>query len=366
MIALCASIFFLSFILSLILTVIVKKIALAVDFVDRPEERKVHTTAMPLGGGIAIFFSVFLTVAAGFFIASYLKGVDKIDFIPRLVYDNLNGILRQLPRIVVIFAGAAALFIIGLIDDRYGIHARAKLIIQFIVAVAVAASGIRVTLFIGIPAVSWIITILWIVTITNAFNLMDNMDGLSGGVAFIISAILLAVAVETGQVFVAALLLAVMGGILGFLVFNFPPARIFMGDSGALFIGYILSIITILFTFISDYRENRLFPILMPLIIFSIPLYDMLSVICIRLREGRSIFQPDKKHFSHRLTRLGMTKREAVLSVYLVTFSLSIAGTLLHYLTVATSVTVLVQVTALLLVIAVLESAGKRGKNDDR
>ena len=366
MIALCASIFFLSFIFSLILTVIIKKIAVALDFVDRPEERKVHTTAMPLGGGIAIFLSVLLTVAAGLFIASYLKGTVKINFIPRLIYDNLDGILRQLPRIVVIFAGAAALFVIGLIDDKYGIHAKAKLIIQFIVAIAVAASGIRVTLFIANPVVSWVITILWIVTITNAFNLMDNMDGLSGGVAFIISAILLAVAMETGQVFVAALLLAVMGGILGFLVFNFPPARIFMGDCGALFIGYILSIITILFTFISDYRENRLFPILMPLIIFSIPLYDMLSVIYIRLREGRSIFQPDKKHFSHRLTHLGMTKREAVLSVYLITFSLSLAGTLLHYLAVATSVTVLVQVTALLLVIAVLESAGKRGKNYDR
>jgi len=351
-----AGIIFLSFILSLILTFIVKKIAVRVGFVDHPEERKVHEKVMPLGGGIAIFFSVVSTIAAGFIAVRFLQGFD----LPELLREHLAGLEKGLGRMVVIMAGGAALFTIGIIDDKYGIHARAKLVIQVLVAVAVAACGIRITLFIGSEIASWILTVLWIVVITNAFNLMDNMDGLSAGVAFIISAILLAVALQTQQIFVPALLLALMGAVLGFLVFNFPPASIFMGDCGALFVGYMLAVAAISVRFIKGYHENLLFPVLMPVIIFSIPLYDMLSVIFIRLKEGRSIFRPDKSHFSHRLTRLGITKREAVLTIYLITFSLSLAATLIYYLRAAASVIVLVQCVALLLVIALLESAGKR------
>ena len=358
MLLLYAGIISLSFILSLILTFIVKKIAVRVNFVDHPEERKVHEKAMPLGGGIAIFLSVVLTIVVGYLIAHYVK----ISDLPELLQTHLAGLKKELFRVIVILAGGAALFIIGIIDDKYGIHARAKLVIQFLVAIAIAACGIRITLFIESDIASWILTVLWIVVITNAFNLMDNMDGLSGGVAFIISAILLAVALQTQQIFVPALLLTLMGAILGFLVFNFPPASIFMGDCGALFIGYMLAVTTISVQFIKGYHENLLFPILMPVIIFSIPLYDMVSVIYIRLKEGRSIFRPDRSHFSHRLTRLGITKREAVLTIYLITFSLSLAATLIYYLRVGASVIVLVQCVALLLVIALLESAGKRRK----
>jgi len=222
---------------------------------------------------------------------------------------------------------------------------------------------IKVTLFIQNPVVCGLITVLWIVGITNAFNLLDNMDGLSAGVAMIVSVILLIVAVQTAQYFLAALLLVLLGSIVGFLIYNFPPASIFMGDTGSLFIGYMLAASAVLLTF---YKEGYgLFPIVVPLIVFCVPLFDTAGVILIRLRAGRSIFEADKNHFSHRLVRLGMTPRKAVLVIYLLTFATGLMATLLYHTTNLGAAIILVQVVTVIVIIALLEGTRSNARNAD-
>jgi UDP-GlcNAc:undecaprenyl-phosphate GlcNAc-1-phosphate transferase len=250
------------------------------------------------------------------------------------------------------------------------------------VACGVVAGGVRGTLFVDIPWVGWGLTVLWIVVLTNAFNFLDNMDGLSAGIG-LIAAVIFAVIMLTGtgqpHWFVAVFLFLVAGSLAGFLFHNWPPARIFMGDTGSCLIGLWLACMTVVGTFY-DYGRIGLLGttgesgpagthvILAPLCVLAVPLYDFCSVVLIRLSQGRSPFHADKCHFSHRLVELGMSRKQAVLTIYLITLTTGLGGLLLYQVEGwPGALLVFLMVACTLAVIALLEtgarSAAKQNSN---
>jgi len=259
------------------------------------------------------------------------------------------------------------LMLLGLADDRRGIDWRLRLGIQVAVAVALVASGWRVSLFLDMPWLTGAISVLWIVGLVNSFNMLDNMDGLSAGVAAIAATMFAAMMLMTPrpdnnqpQLFVAGLLLVIVGALLGFLWHNRPPARLFMGDAGSYLVGYLLAVTTLTATFAGgDLPKHAIFG---PLCVLAVPLYDTATVVLIRLRGGRSPFTGDKSHFSHRLVELGMTKPQAVLTIYLATATCGLGALLLRQLNIAGAMIVLFMVACILALVAILETAGRRGR----
>ena len=347
----------LAFAISLGGTLFMRRIAPRWGLMDRPDARKQHRTPTPLGGGIAIFVAVWLPVLVGGLVALALARIQPIQSVPPKICDYVAGVGSRLPRLLAVCLGALVLAGMGLIDDRRSLSPYVKLFIQLAVAVGLVASGERISIFIQNPWICGAVTVIWVVCLTNAFNLLDNMDGLSAGVALIVSCTFLVVAIQTEQYFVAAFLVVLAGALGGFLVLNFPPASIFMGDCGSMLIGYLLAVITIDFTFYLP--SHPLFPVIVPLLILAVPIFDTLSVVAIRLHKGRSPFAADRNHFSHRLVKLGMSERQAVLTIYLVTIAVGLGATHLYHTTTAGAVVALVQAMAVFGVIVVLERAGR-------
>ena len=201
------------------------------------------------------------------------------------------------------------------------------------------------------------LTILWICAITNAFNFLDNMDGLTAGVAAICTLAFVVTAVLIGQWFVAGMLVLLLGALVGFLCFNFSPASIFMGDSGSLVVGMLLGCLTVRPEYLPAGKslEEGWYTLLTPLVVLALPLYDMLVVSIIRLRNGKSPFVGDTNHFSHRLVRRGMSRRTAVLCIWLVTAATSIAAIMLPHADRIGGVLILLQTVLVLCVVALLE-----------
>ncbi len=350
-----------SFALGIVLVLVVRRVSLATGFVDRPGGRKAHAEPTALGGGLAVVGAAVLPLLGIGALAWLLRQEPARVSASAVVQRNIVLAARQLPLLLGILAGGLAFAGIGFWDDLRSPSPAVRLAGQFVVAGAVALiPQVRVTLFISSPLAQVAITTLWIVLLANCFNLLDNMDGQSGLVALLSGAALLVVALQTGQSFIAGLLLTVLGGVLAFLVFNLPPARIFMGDTGALFVGYMLAVATSISNFMTARQLNPLFPVLVPLVVFAVPLYDTLSVIAIRLHGRRPIMQGDRSHFSHRLMRLGMSDRMVLLTVGL-TVVATAAGATVPYGSSTWRVCVpAVQAAALVVVIMLLELASVR------
>jgi UDP-GlcNAc:undecaprenyl-phosphate GlcNAc-1-phosphate transferase len=211
--------------------------------------------------------------------------------------------------------------------------------------------------FLG-PVASVVLTVLWITAITNAFNFLDNMDGLSAGVAAVCTTAFLITALSIQQWFVAAALALLLGALLGFLCFNFPPASIFMGDSGSLLIGLVLGVLTVRTTFLPPDRDLGAgwYAVFAPVIVLALPLYDLIVVSAIRILNGRSPFVGDTNHFSHRLVARGMSRRTAVLCLYLVTAATAVAAIILpHVRTTSAALLIFGQTLLILGVVALLE-----------
>jgi UDP-GlcNAc:undecaprenyl-phosphate GlcNAc-1-phosphate transferase len=251
-------------------------------------------------------------------------------------------------------AGGVVVFLVGLADDVLGSRfpAGAKAAGQVVAAGILVASGVRTSFMPG-EALNVVVTVLWVVGITNAFNLLDNMDGLSAGVAVVASAVFLVNAWALGAFFISLLLLAFIGSLLGFLFYNYNPARVFLGDCGSLFIGYVIASLTLLERYVS-HASSTLFPVLMPVLVLAVPIMDTATVILIRLREGRPIYVGDRRHLSHRLLALGFSPRQAVLFIYLVTLSLGLGAVNLSNATVGQSMVILVQFVGLVALILIL------------
>lgn len=366
--------FLVSFIVTLVLVPLVKKVSLAIDFVDMPGERKVHQQPISLGGGIAIFLGIIITFTLALLCAYLLMVSRPIPWVPPDIYDYLPGVFQMIPRLSVIFIGASGIFILGLFDDVKRLSASTKLLCQIIIGIFVVANGISFSLFLG-PLGFWgkiisaVVTVFWMVLIINSYNLLDHMDGLSSGIAAITATIFLIIAIKTGQYFIASFLITIIGAAVAFLVFNFHPAKIFMGDAGSLLLGYFISILTIQFTF---YKEpHSYYALLTPLLVVAIPIFDTIVVILIRFLNKKPIFMGDKNHLAHRLVALGLSVPDAVILIYVLTICAGLSAILLYYLSpdrmvnLTGAILVFGQVVLLLCIVTLLEYTGRKNKNTD-
>ncbi|MCP5462420.1 MAG: undecaprenyl/decaprenyl-phosphate alpha-N-acetylglucosaminyl 1-phosphate transferase [bacterium] len=326
-----------------------------------------HSVAKPLLGGLGIFTALIATILIHYYGILILADTPIKNYLPifNRLFIHIHGMKKVEPQIWGIISGAFFTFVLGLFDDKYGLSAKLKLVLQILIALYIIHFfNIRITMFIKNPILTYAITVLWIIGITNSFNLLDNMDGLSAGVALVASLVFLATALSAGQLFIGLFLIAFIGALAGFLRYNFPPSTIFMGDAGSLTIGFIMATLTVMGTYYIKGSAPTLYPIFMPVLILGVPIFDTLSVIVIRLKNKESIFTADKNHFSHRLLRLGMTHRGVALFVYLVTFCVAINAILLPLLTEIGVVIVAAHTVCILAIIALLEYYGKLKKTN--
>lgn len=353
-----------AFLLSFVLTAWMRSLAPRWGLVDHPNARKVHEAPTPLGGGLAIFVAFVLPIVGVRLIAAWaLEQPELFAWIPTDWAVHLPGVITRTSQLWMIIGGGALLVALGLLDDRCGLPWQPRLLVQLLLAAGLAAGGVRASVFVEHEWFGYLVTVVWIVVLINAFNFLDNMDALSGGTACIAALLFAAVMLtSTAQPrwLVGGCLLVLAGALSGFLWHNRPPAKIFMGDSGSMFIGLALASLTLVGTFYDPQQSSR-HVILAPLCVLAVPLYDFTSVVCIRLAEGRSPFQPDKKHFSHRLVEMGFNKTYAVLMVYLCTLTTGICGLLLYRLSGWWDASLVVAVVlCLLLIIFILETVGRR------
>jgi UDP-GlcNAc:undecaprenyl-phosphate GlcNAc-1-phosphate transferase len=328
--------------------------------VDRPGLHKRHTQVTPLGGGLAIYGAVVLTLAlvvATAWLAERFPAAAAL--LPETARTHAPGVLRQSGLLALVLGAVTVQMAVGLVDDwrPRGLSYQFRLLVEVLLVVGLVTQGVSVTLF---TAHSWItapVTVVWIVGLTNALNFMDNMDGLCGGVALLASAFFAAIAWVIGDLFVGGCFLVLMGALAGFLRFNWPPARIFMGDAGSNFIGFWMGALTVVGTF--HRPEFSHITVFAPLCVLAVPIYDSISVIALRLAQGRSPFHPDRQHLSHRLVELGFRPRNAVLVVYLLSLTTGLSGAMLYFLdgtwAISAAICVLLQVVCILGVIAMLE-----------
>src|SRR5882672_2008902 len=369
-----------SLLLSLGLTAVIRKVAVRVGFVDRPGHRKIHYIPKPLGGGVAILLAMVIPMVGGLLYVHFGEPpeMDWIDvqatpttkIVTTTTLNPLTvhwpGIRHQTPTALKFLGAMVAMHLLGLWDDRRALGPYLKLVIQLaiITALVLWADLRALTVLDSLGVGKWpsvVVTVLWIAGITNAFNFLDNMDGLSAGVAAVCGgAFLLTVLTmpEPRQLFVAVTLALFIGALLGFLVFNFAPASIFMGDSGSLLIGLVLGVLTIRTTYLpaADQVElgHRWYALLAPVVVLAVPLYDLVVVSFIRLRMGKSPFVGDTNHFSHRLVARGMSRRTAVLCIYLITAATSLAAVLLPHVRTSLQAFLIFGQTALVLGVVML------------
>ncbi len=298
------SIFLISLSSCLLLTPLVRRLSIRNEWFDRPSWRKVNEKGnMPMLGGVAIYLSFFISAALTF-------AIFGEKFLSPSKFMGLS---------------IAALVIVGtgLVDDIKGLSSRTKLFLQILAALIVIISGFQITkltnpfggplelgLLLSVP-----LTIFWIVGITNAINLIDGLDGLASGVVSIISLILFFVAIRQGDVMIAILALALAGSGLGFLRYNFHPARIFMGDTGSNFLGFMLAVITL----ISSQKGPVAISLIIPIIALGFPALDTFLAIIRRTTSGVKVFEADKSHFHHKLLLLEKSQRRVVLTLYFLT-----------------------------------------------
>jgi UDP-GlcNAc:undecaprenyl-phosphate GlcNAc-1-phosphate transferase len=270
----------------------------------------------------------------------------------------------ELRRLLVIGGASLVVFAAGMVDDARRLRPAVKLACQVAAALLLAFGGVRVTALIPGYPVSVALTVLWVVGITNAFNFLDNMDGLSGGTAAISAFIFAMVAAGTGQPLLALLLALLAGAAAGFLVHNFCPARLYMGDAGSNWLGFTLSALTVEATFFRYSLPEGASPAMLalgvPLLIMAVPIFDATTVIWIRLREGRPPWLGDRSHLSHRLVELGLSPREAVLAIWLLALACGLGALFLRELPLHLGAIVLAQAAAILAVVAILEGLGRR------
>ncbi|HET6497586.1 MAG TPA: MraY family glycosyltransferase [Coriobacteriia bacterium] len=297
------------------LTPFVRRFSLGAGVVDRPEDRKVHTSEVPRLGGVAI--------AGGLFAAAALQvaGEVLLGWRPALTAGG--------PQVIGCLAGMAVVFVTGLVDDVRGLSPGQKLVGQIAAAAVVIASGVRID-FVGNPfggllmlgLLSIPVTAVYIVAFTNVVNLIDGLDGLAAGVSAIGAVTMLVLALQGNQFAAAALAAALIGACLGFLRYNFHPASIFMGDSGSMLLGFTLAAISLL----GVMKSVAAIALLVPLLILGVPIFDTASAIIRRVRHKRPIQEADRGHIHHRLLGRGFDQRQTVLIIYVWSVALGVGA----------------------------------------
>jgi len=334
------NIFLLSFLITYLITPIFKKLAIQFDFLDYPKDkRKVHTKPTPILGGVAICIAFFIILI--------------------ITIINFNATIKGL------IIGSTIILVAGLIDDKIGLSARLRLLIQLLAALLVIKSGIILTFLpnnlLGITG-EWFLSIIWIIGITNALNCLDGLDGLATGLVFIISVCFYIICYQTKQVQLGIICLALAGSSLGFLRYNFRPAKIFLGNSGSTFLGFILACIGIM----GNWAEDNLVAITVPILVLGVPIFDMVFTTIMRIKERKikSVVEwleyANRDHFHHRLVDLGLHFRGAVLFIYSISLILGLSAIVLWQSPGSDAIMLLIQASLIFAAIAVLMVIGKR------
>ncbi|MFW6409410.1 MAG: glycosyltransferase family 4 protein [Halanaerobiales bacterium] len=316
--------FFSSLLITYVLVPVVKKAAPKIGALDLPDERRLNTEAIPNIGGLAIYLGFMVAVLLTAEISPVFKGI--------------------------MFGGTFILFV-GFVDDLYEISPFWKLMGQIIAAIILILYGVQIEfitnpmgglLYLGYWSVP--ITILWVVSITNTLNLIDGLDGLATGITVIAVFTLFFVSLQEGQPNSAILALSLAGAAFGFLKYNFPPAELFMGDSGAMFMGFVLAAISIA----GALKSAATVTLVVPLLALGVPIFDTLFAIIRRLYNGKPIGKADQGHIHHRLLALGWSQEEAVLIVYVISFLLGLTALAINGTSFGNSLVLIIVVFGLL------------------
>ncbi|MEO6033693.1 MAG: MraY family glycosyltransferase [Verrucomicrobiota bacterium] len=287
-----------------------RKWCLRSGLVDDPGQRKIHAKAVPLAGGFAVMTGLALPLIAGA-IFLFLREPHSRSF--ELLHYGLGKRAIELAAIIL---GAFGMLALGWYDDKHELLPRTKFAGQFLIALLVAVAGVRITLFVPSAIFSYAVTILWILTVTNAFNFIDNMNGLCAGVGLIAAGSFAFSAASADQYLVGILAFATAGALLGFLPYNFPKASAFLGDAGSHLVGFLAAVLAILPHFYTSEHQKTL-AVLRPLLILAIPLADLVCVVLIRWKLGKPFYIGDNNHFSHRLVRRGWSRVLTVIFIWL-------------------------------------------------
>ncbi len=296
--------FLLAMFVSYVLTPYIKKLAFHIGAIDKPDNRKVHKKIMPRLGGLAIYIAFMIACLASL----------------ELKWD-----------IFCFMLGGTVFVTVGVLDDKYQLPAKVKLLGQILAACILVFFDIRIE-WLNNPLggyfyLEWLsvpLTIFWVISFTNVVNLIDGLDGLAAGVGAIASMTVILVSIPLGYYHVAIMTAALAGGIVGFIRYNFNPATIFMGDTGSMFIGYMLAAISVY----GAVKTAATIALIVPAIALGLPIMDTAFAIMRRYVNGRPIFQPDKGHIHHRLLAMGMNQKQAVLLMYGITAALGIGAVL--------------------------------------
>lgn len=340
-----------------------KRWAVRVGFVSRPREDRYNRNVIALGGGIAIFWTIAMFVLAGAATIRFFVAPGHLAFIDASIIQHADGFMTKINDLLIVLAAAFILHLVGLWDDKKHLGPFFKLAVQFAAAfVAAWFADIRVEMFIESKLVTTLLSVFWIVLMINAFNFLDNMDGASVGIALIATCVLMVAALRSGQVFVGAMGLLFAGALLGFLLFNFPPAKIFMGDCGSMIVGFFVALLTLRTTYYDPEVGTKLYSVFMPAIVMAVPLYDFISVTFLRIKQGKSPFVGDTQHFSHRLKRRGLSDRQVALTLYLATLCTGLGAILLQQADRIGAILIAAQTVMVLVFIAILETADSSGE----
>jgi UDP-GlcNAc:undecaprenyl-phosphate GlcNAc-1-phosphate transferase len=292
--------------LALVTTPIIIKVARKINAVDRPGVRTVHVRPIPRIGGVALFLSTIPLIVAVLFLDNHIGQAFRSARMP----------------LIALFGSATFIFLVGLVDDLRGLPARFKFIAELLAAGSLCLVGVHIssisiteqwTLRLGL--LSCPLSLLWIIGITNAVNLSDGLDGLATGISAITCGVIVIFALQSGNVIMSVFILAILGSLTSFLIFNFNPAKIFLGDCGSLFLGYIIASSSIL----CSMKSSALVGLALPVLALGVPIFDTLFSMLRRFLERRSIFSPDRSHFHHKLIDLGLRQRHVVLLIYIMT-----------------------------------------------
>ncbi|BBN98206.1 glycosyltransferase family 4 protein [Sporolactobacillus terrae] len=323
--------FFICFLAAVALTPLVRKLAIRIGATDLPNARKVHKKLMPRMGGLAIYLA--------FLIGIFIMWPDSSFTLPLII-------------------GSVIIIITGILDDMYSLSPRVKMVAHFFAALVIVQSGISVTFinlpFNGVLHLYWLsvpLTLLWIMGITNAINLIDGLDGLAVGVSSIVLMTIAGLALTEGNVFVFTVSTILLGSTLGFLPYNFHPAKIFMGDTGSYFLGYVISVLALL-----GFKNVTLFSLVVPIILLAVPISDTLFAIVRRLVNKKPLTAPDKSHLHHCLLRYGFSQRQTVVLIYGMSAMFALAAILFSTSTLLGSMIIIIGV--MLVIELVVEGVG--------
>jgi UDP-GlcNAc:undecaprenyl-phosphate GlcNAc-1-phosphate transferase len=288
-----------------------RKWSLRVKLVDDPGQRKIHDHPISLAGGFAVLTGILVPLAFGAVCIRF--GLVKLSSSSLLAY----GLEHRGLELAIIAAGAIAITFLGWLDDKHELKPLPKFIGQFLIALVVAVVCKRITLFVHSELFSYAITILWLLTVINAFNFMDNMNGLCAGIGVIGAFFFGLIAGANGEYLVATIEFLLCGALLGFLPWNFPDARAFLGDAGSHLVGYLLAVMAILPHFYSKQNPHP-WAVLSPLLVLAVPLADLAQVAITRTLNHKPFWIGDTNHVSHWLARQGLSRSHTVLLIWLV------------------------------------------------